>query len=257
MAQLKVLNWHGINAVDSREVAELTDIRHDNLIKKIKGYVQVLDSSNLRSQEFFLESTYLNSQNKEQPCYLLTRKGCDMVANKITGEKGVLFTAQYVSKFEELERAVKSKIDTTKLSPQLQMFNELFQVVANNELQNKLLQQEIQETKDELASVREVIVISPQDKWREETNRLVAKICNKLNNYKLPKEEIYRALQYRAKCDLKRRLENMRGRLHINGAPISKVNSLNFLDVVEEDPRLKEIYIAIVKEMSIKNGIRV
>src|SRR5690606_23636378 len=32
------------------------------------------------------------------------RKGCDMVANKMTGEKGVLFTAAYVTKFEEMER---------------------------------------------------------------------------------------------------------------------------------------------------------
>ncbi|PEE02664.1 hypothetical protein COF63_10320 [Bacillus pseudomycoides] len=31
-----------------------------------------------------IPSTYINSQNKEQPCYLLTRKDCDMVAHIIT-----------------------------------------------------------------------------------------------------------------------------------------------------------------------------
>lgn len=94
--------------IDSREVAEMTGKRHDNLIKDIRGYAKVLDdSSNLRSPNFFVESTYINSQNKTQPCFLLTRKGCDMVANKMTGEKGILFTAEYVTKFEEMETQIK------------------------------------------------------------------------------------------------------------------------------------------------------
>lgn len=102
----ELLNTSAIETLDSREVAEMIDIRHDNLIKKIRSYQQILDSSKLRSQEFFIPSTYLNSQNKEQPCYLLTKKGCEMVANKLTGEKGVLFTAQYVNRFEEMEKKI-------------------------------------------------------------------------------------------------------------------------------------------------------
>ena len=54
----------------------MTRKRHDNLMKDIRGYIKVLDdSSNLRSHNFFIESTYINTQNKEQPCYLLTKKG--------------------------------------------------------------------------------------------------------------------------------------------------------------------------------------
>ena len=83
-------------------------MRHDNLIKKIRNYVDILDSSKLRSQDFFVPSTYINNQNKEQPCYLLTKKGCEMVANKLTGEKGIIFTAQYVNRFEEMEKAIKT-----------------------------------------------------------------------------------------------------------------------------------------------------
>ncbi|MDN9204386.1 phage antirepressor KilAC domain-containing protein, partial [Clostridioides difficile] len=46
----------------------------------------------------------------------LTKKGCDMVANKMTGEKGIIFTAIYVTKFEEMERELKEqqpKLPTT------------------------------------------------------------------------------------------------------------------------------------------------
>ena len=58
----------------------------------------------LPTPQFFVKSSYVNSQNKEQPCYLLTKKGCEMIANKTTGEKGVLFTYQYINRFEEMEK---------------------------------------------------------------------------------------------------------------------------------------------------------
>lgn len=103
----QLMNTSAIETIDSREVAEMVDMRHDNLVKKIRNYQQILDSSKLRSQDFFIPSTYVNSQNKEQPCYLLTKKGCEMVANKLTGEKGVIFTAKYVNRFAEMEKQVK------------------------------------------------------------------------------------------------------------------------------------------------------
>lgn len=96
--------------INSREVAEMTGKKHNNLMRDIKGYVKVLeDNSKLSSPNFFIESTYVNSQNKVQPCYELTRKGCDMVANKMTGEKGILFTAAYVTRFEEMEKEIAMK----------------------------------------------------------------------------------------------------------------------------------------------------
>jgi Rha family phage regulatory protein len=129
MTNLAVINKEGQFVVDSRDVAEMTDIRHDDLLKKIRAYAEILDdSAKLPSQEFFIESTYQNSQNKTQPCYLLTKKGCDMVANKMTGEKGVLFTATYVTKFEEMEKQTqlqqfkipKTYIEALRLSADLE-----------------------------------------------------------------------------------------------------------------------------------------
>lgn len=78
---------------------------HKKLLRDIKKYSKVLDESpTLDRYNFFIESTYVNSQNKVQPCYEITRKGCDMVANKMTGEKGILFAAAYVTRFEEMEK---------------------------------------------------------------------------------------------------------------------------------------------------------
>lgn len=101
------INTSAIETIDSREVAEMVDMEHKNLLSKIRKYVEILDGSKLSSPQFFVPSTYVNNQNKEQPCYLLTKKGCEMVANKLTGEKGVIFTAKYVNRFAEMEQKIK------------------------------------------------------------------------------------------------------------------------------------------------------
>lgn len=110
MSNLTVVNHEGNYVVDSREVAQMIRKRHDNLIRDIKGYVDILENSKLSSQDFFIKDTYKTTgNNKTYECYLLTKKGCDMVANKMTGEKGVLFTATYVTKFEEMEKQLKEE----------------------------------------------------------------------------------------------------------------------------------------------------
>lgn len=95
--------------INSREVAEMTGKAHKNLVRDIKKYSDVLLSSDLSPVNFFIESNYKDGSGKENICYELTRKGCDMVANKMTGEKGVLFTAAYVTRFEEMEKEIAMK----------------------------------------------------------------------------------------------------------------------------------------------------
>ena len=50
---------------------------------------------------------------------------------------------------------------------------------------------------------------------------------------------------------------NLKKRAKENGMAPSKIEKLNILDVLENEPRLKEIYVTIVKEMAIKNGVRI
>mgnify|MGYP000755739532 FL=1 len=113
--KLETLNTN-IATLHSKDVAEMTGKDHSKLLRDIRNYIKVLNESNYGSVEFFIESTYVDSKGETRPCYLLTRKGCDMVANKLTGEKGILFTAKYVTKFEEMEKELafgKFKLPTT------------------------------------------------------------------------------------------------------------------------------------------------
>lgn len=105
---LKIISYNGINVTDSREVAIKIGKRHDHLVRDIDGYVSILNQNpNLGADNFFIESSYSAGTGKNYKCYLLTKQGCEMVANKMTGQKGILFTAEYVQAFNKMEKALQ------------------------------------------------------------------------------------------------------------------------------------------------------
>ena len=106
MNGLKVQDFHGKQVIDSRDVAQMVERDHKELMKSIRLYSGYLGEGGISLSDFFIESTYITAQNKEAPNFLITKKGCDMIANKMNGKKGVLFTAAYVSAFEEMRQAL-------------------------------------------------------------------------------------------------------------------------------------------------------
>ena len=84
-----------VQYIDSREVAEIVGKEHSMLLRDIRRYIEQLGQSKIAQSDFFTESTYRNSQNKTQPCYLVTKKGCEFIAHKLTGIKGTKFKATY------------------------------------------------------------------------------------------------------------------------------------------------------------------
>jgi len=105
MTNLTVVTHKGQFAIESREVAGMISKQHKDLLESIRKYEQFLTGGNFRSFDFFAPSTYIDNKGEKRPCYFLTRKGCDLIANKMTGKRGVLFSATYINKFDEMERA--------------------------------------------------------------------------------------------------------------------------------------------------------
>ena len=122
----------------SRDVAEMVGMRHDHLIRNIDHYIEVISTNpKLGSLNFFIESTYKDKKGETRKCYDITRKGCEMVANKLTGEKGILFTAEYVERFNEMEKELKG---TTPMLPDFTNPAEAARAWANEyEAKQKLL----------------------------------------------------------------------------------------------------------------------
>lgn len=63
--------------IDSRDVAKMIGKTHKNLMRDIRSYINDLEeSSKLSPRQFFIESSYISAQNKELPCFLLTKQSC-------------------------------------------------------------------------------------------------------------------------------------------------------------------------------------
>ncbi len=91
----------------SMEVAGMVEKAHKDLMRDIRRYTKQFSESNIAPSDFWTESTYRNSQNKEQPCYNIYKKGCEFIAHKLTGAKGTVFTAKYINRFHEMELMIK------------------------------------------------------------------------------------------------------------------------------------------------------
>ena len=112
------------NTITTLEIAEMMDTKHWKILRKlegqekngkhIKGYIEILRGNEIVVTDFFIKSSYRTEQNKEMPCYEVTKLGCDFLANKFTGEKGILFTARYVKRFHEMEEGIQQKVYETK-----------------------------------------------------------------------------------------------------------------------------------------------
>lgn len=106
--------------ITTLEIAEMMEVEHADILKKLegrkdrKGYIQILNEGQMSVVDFFSRSSYVDAKGEERPCYDVTRLGCDFLANKATGEKGVLFTARYVKRFNEMEHAAHKRIYETK-----------------------------------------------------------------------------------------------------------------------------------------------
>ena len=100
----------GQKYLDSREVAEMVGKEHNKLLRDIRVYITQLNASKVGHTDFFTESQYTDKSNRQKPCYLVTKKGCEFIAHKLTGVKGTEFTAKYINRFHEMEDTIKTQL---------------------------------------------------------------------------------------------------------------------------------------------------
>ena len=116
--------------ISSLEVAEMMETEHWKLLRKLEGdqksvgIIKILTDNNFVVSDYFILSSYKDSSGKENKCYNITKLGCDFLANKFTGEKGILFTAKYVKRFHDMEEQLKPKSSAEMLLIYAQQFYE-------------------------------------------------------------------------------------------------------------------------------------
>lgn len=99
-----------------KEQGNETEKQHKELLRDIRREIEVLEAAGI-GQRNFAQSSYINKQNKEQPCYSLNKAGVLQMLNK---ESAVVRykTVQYI---EKLENILKEQVNPyAGLSKELQ-----------------------------------------------------------------------------------------------------------------------------------------
>lgn len=78
-------------------------IEHKSLMRKIRDEVKVLQTLGLGGEGDFAPSSYINSQNKEQPCYSLSRDG----VLQICAKESALVRYKLVEYMNQLEKELQ------------------------------------------------------------------------------------------------------------------------------------------------------
>lgn len=200
------------------------------------------------------------SFNQSNNVYILSERGYSKLLKILEDDTAWEIYDQFVDGYFNMRQA----LDYSSLSPELQMFQSLFQTVANQELKNKELEnrliqqeQENKQTKSEVKGIREVVALSSRD-WRKDTTSIINKIAVKQGGYERFREvrkESYELLEKRAGAKLQIRLVNKQKKMALEGVSKSKINNTSKLDVIDEDKRLLEIYLSVVKEMAIRYSV--
>lgn len=180
--------------------------------------------------------------------YLWTEKGAWLHAKSLNTDEA---WEAYELLVDDYYRKKETVIDLSLLSPEMQMFKLTFDAVAK-------VQIEAAETKRQLSIVQTTVetikeTFTKQDKdWRNSINTMINRAAKTTGgNYRDLRSESYKLLEGRGRCNLNIRLSNLKERLAESGATKTRINQTTRMDVIESDPRLKEIYTTIVKEFSI------
>lgn len=102
------------NNISSLEVAEMVGRRHDQVLRDIKTIVEHFGDDHKSVGNYFIEGTYRDNLNRTKPCYLLTKKGCELYGTRMTGEKGTQFAVQYIDRFNEMEQQTQNVVPLSK-----------------------------------------------------------------------------------------------------------------------------------------------
>jgi anti-repressor protein len=206
------------------------------------------------NEDYFYSPSMANGKGNFADDYRLTAHFAKKLSVKGNGEKA----EQAREYFATVEERVKQKaIDLSQLSPELQMFNRIFQSVAEQQLEQKRQAEKLAEVENRVDSIREVVSLNTNS-WRDDTGKILKKIGLSLGggqSYSQVRNESYELLQKRFGVNLGQRLTNKRRRMADEGVSKSKRDKLSYVDIIADDKKLIEGYTAIVKEMAIHYGV--
>lgn len=243
----KAMTVKDIAGIHETTVKRINEVINNNSQRFIDG-VDIIDLKskvvlNDLVEEFGFDA---HSVRMSKNIYVLSERGYTKLLKILEDDTAWEIYDQLVDNYFNM----KATLDTSNLSPELQMFQGIFNAVARQELETKRLAAQMD-------NITEIVALNTTD-WRRDCRKLVNKMAETQGGYGAYQEiqtAIYEEVDRRAGSSLKTRLTNLRNRMAGEGISKSKRDKTNKLDVIESDKRLKQIYLAVVKDFAIKYGV--
>ena len=211
------LNGGTVKTIPSYEVAEMMGRAHAKVIRMLEGdkshvgIIPTLTEAQLGVSDYFIEGTYKDTSGKQNKYYECTKLGCDMLANKMSGEKGILFTAKYVKKFNEMEKIINSN-DQLKSQLLLSIYNGGQDgILAAKQLTDLEVQEATKPLYREINHKEDVIVGLVEDIDLATKRQRIKQIINHNANGRFSERYglLYKEFQDKYHIDIKRRMNNL------------------------------------------------
>lgn len=229
--------------IHDQPLGEINRRINDNR-KRFKDGVDIIDLKTVMGLSHNEFGFTQNAWNRLVNAYLLSERGYSKLLKILEDDKAWEIYDQLVDNYFDM----RSQLDTTRLSPELQFMQGVVDKLAASERTQHRLENKID-------GVSEIVATSTMD-WRNETSHLISKIARQQGNtgesYKMTRNDIYDEVDRRGGVSLKTRLTNLRRRMAEEGTSKTQRKNTTKVDVIAHDKKLIEIYTAIVKEFSIR-----
>lgn len=262
------IQWKGQKVITTAQLAEVYETDANNVqanfgrnqehFKEGTHYF-LLKGQALREFKDYLTDSQVVAKNAPL-LYLWTHRGASRHCK-------ILDTEKAWEQFDNLEESYfnpQTSINMDDLDPDTQLMNLLVRNISKQELEQKRQREEqkrqaekLEQLDNRIDAIKEVVSLRP-NAWRKDTANIINKMALKAGGYdhiKLIRDESYRILEERMHVALNIRLTNKKKTMALNNVCKSKLDKLNILDVIADDPKLIEGYISVIKDMAIKYGI--
>lgn len=235
----RVVTFKDIDAVHERPDGTARKRFNDNRQHFIEGEDFFVRKTDEAAREFGITAP--------NGLVLITESGYLMLVKSFNDEFAWDVQRQIVNSYFKLREA---ETDFSQLSPQLQM-------LINIEIQQKRQEKAIREANERIDHISEIVSLD-SNSWRNDSRHIVSQIALSYGGYEHTKDvynQIYELVDKRAGVSLSTRLKNKQQRMALEGVSKSKINKITVIDIIGEDKKLIEIYLAIVKELAVKSGV--
>ena len=257
--EVQVWNYEGAEVrtvqIDGEPWFVLADICRELEISHVKDTATRIDEDDLGQTEV------IDRMGRSQKVWIINESGLYTVILRSDKPQAKPFRKWVTSEVLPSIRkhgsySVQSQF--ADLSPQLQVLIQMETRQKQIEARQAEQATALAGLEQKLQNTCEVIALD-KTAWRKDSEHLINKIARATGegygSIRLVYEEIYRSIESRAGVFLNTRLTNKRNRMAGEGVCKSKRDRLTRVDIIAEDKKLIEIYVAIVKELAVKYGV--